>query len=47
MKTYTSLKEAQQAQQRGGVFIHIHRVKDDEWEAYEPGDEVPIEYLGG
>lgn len=37
MKTCTSFQEAQ------GVpgVVHVHRVSDTEWKAYEPGDELP------
>lgn len=45
MIQYQSLKDALAAQDEGKVFIHIHRVNDGEWEAYEPGDTVPPEYL--
>jgi hypothetical protein len=45
MKLLKSLKEAQELQENGATFIHIHRVKEDVWEVYEPGDEVPPEYI--
>ena len=41
MKTFSTLKAAQDAQDAGEVFSLIHRVADDEWQAYEPGDELP------
>ena len=41
MKTYPTLKEAQEAQDAGEVFVLINRRSDDAWDAYEPGDELP------
>ena len=43
MKTYPTLKAAQDAQDAGEVFSEIRRIADDEWQAFEPGDEIPTQ----
>jgi hypothetical protein len=37
MTTYPTLAQAQ-AHSR---VVHVHRVADDQWAAYEAGDEIP------
>jgi len=43
MKTYPTLKEAQEAQDAGEVFVLINRRNDNAWDAYELGDPIPDE----